>query len=299
MLTNLAGDPALEAKRLEFEVLISDLSARFVNLLAGKVDGEIEDALCKVGAFFDVDRCALLEIPEDVKEAHITHYFVGDGIPDIPKKIDYARLFPWEANRLINRREVLNFHTRDLPTEATVDRASAEALGIKSFLTIPLLYEGAVRYLIAINAVREERVWPAVYIPRLQLVGEILLNALMRERADRLERFLSDISARFVHLPSDRFDDEIRETQNRICHALGIDRSGIWQFADPGHRDTRLTHIYQPPDGPPLPENPDLRENVPVGVLADYMRGETVLIPSVEDLPAEAAVGQGKFPSGP
>ena len=62
MLTNLAGDPALEAKRLEFEVLISDLSARFVNLPAGQVDREIEDALGRVRAFFDVDRCGLLEI---------------------------------------------------------------------------------------------------------------------------------------------------------------------------------------------------------------------------------------------
>ena len=128
-------------------------------------------------------------------------------------KIDYVRLFPWEADRLIDRVEVVNFHTRDLPPEAAVDRASAEAMGIKSFLTIPLLYEGAVRYLIAINAVREERVWPAEYIPRLRLVGEIFVNALMRERADRFERLLSDISARFVNLPSDRVDDEIRETQ--------------------------------------------------------------------------------------
>jgi hypothetical protein len=62
METPSAFDQDPTAKRLEFEVLISDLSARFVNIPAGQVDREIEEALGKVRAFFDVDRCGLFEV---------------------------------------------------------------------------------------------------------------------------------------------------------------------------------------------------------------------------------------------
>ena len=65
---------------------------------------------------------------------------------------------------------------------------------MKTTLRIPILYEGAVRHLIVINAVREEKVWPKEYIPRLRLVGEIFVNVLERKRADeRLRQTLEEV----------------------------------------------------------------------------------------------------------
>jgi formate hydrogenlyase transcriptional activator len=188
--------PESAEKRLDFEVLISDLSARFVNVPAGQVDREIEEALGRLLAFFDVDRCGLIEILQDLGEAHITHVALKDGIPSVPMGIDLIRLYPWSAVRLLRDAEVINLHTRDYPPEAVVDRASNEAMKTRTNLSIPLLYGGAVRYLIAITAVREERTWPAEYISRFRLVGEIFVNALMRERTDReLQRSLEDVRA--------------------------------------------------------------------------------------------------------
>ena len=185
---------SFNAERLEFEVLISDLSARFVNLPASRVDQEIEDALGRVRTFFDVDRCGLFEVFQEHGEAHVTHINQADGIPPVPMRVDLVHLFPWEADRLIRRVQVVNLLTRDYPPEAAVDRASADAMRIRSFLAIPLLYEGAVRHLIVINALREEKVWPEEYIPRLRLVGEIFVNALERKRADgRLRQTLEEV----------------------------------------------------------------------------------------------------------
>ena len=188
----IGQDPT--AKRLEFEVLISGLSARFVNLPPGDVDREIEETLGKVRAFFDVDRCGLFEVFPEIGEAHLTHLDLADGIQPVPMRIDYLRLFPWSSDRLVHHQEVMELHTRDYPPEATVDRASAEAIGVKTTLRIPLPYEGVVRHLIVINAVREEKVWPKEYLPRLRLVGEILVNALERKRSDeRLRQTLEEV----------------------------------------------------------------------------------------------------------
>ena len=194
METPSAFDQDPTAKRLEFEVLISDLSARFVNIPAGQVDREIEEALGKVRVFFDVDRCGLFEVSPEIGEIRLTHLDMADGIQPVPLRIDYLRLFPWSGDRLVGHQEVMELHTRDYPPEASVDRSSAEAMGVKTTLRIPLLYQGAVRHLIVINAVREEKVWPKEYIPRLQLVGEIFVNVLERKRADeRLRQTLEEV----------------------------------------------------------------------------------------------------------
>ncbi|HEX9204295.1 MAG TPA: sigma 54-interacting transcriptional regulator, partial [Candidatus Deferrimicrobiaceae bacterium] len=221
METSLASGLAPDAKRLEFEVLISDLSARFVNIPAGQVDREIEEALGRVRGFFDEDRCGMIEVFPEIGEAHVTHVNLAEGIPPVPMRIDYIRLFPWSSDRLLRHVEVVDLHTRDYGQDAAVDRASAEALGVKTTLTIPLLYEGAVRHLIAITSVREERVWPKEYIPRLRLVGEIFVNALERKRADEaLRRSFEE-----VRVLKDRLAAETEYLQKEI--RVSTPRGGV------------------------------------------------------------------------
>ena len=56
--------PELE-DRLRFEQIISDLSAQLIHLPFEQLNDEIELALKKVLAFFQVDRCALLQVLPD------------------------------------------------------------------------------------------------------------------------------------------------------------------------------------------------------------------------------------------
>ena len=140
----------------------------------------------------------------------------------------------------------------------------------------------------------EERVWPAEYIPRIRLIGEIFMNALMREQMNRFEMLLSDISARFVNLPCEQIDREIEETQVRICGCLGIDRSAVCQISETGQWDMHLTHHHQAPGGPPIPEDP-VPPNMFPWLVPRLMLGETVLVSSLDDLPAEAATDKESF----
>jgi len=51
--------------RLRFEGLLSDLSARFINIAPDQVDLEIQSALRQILDFFQVDRCGLLRIAQN------------------------------------------------------------------------------------------------------------------------------------------------------------------------------------------------------------------------------------------
>jgi len=82
-------------RRLCFEEMLSDISARFMATPFDQVDSEIHNALRQILEFFQVDRCALLEFQEDKAFARVTHTVNGKGVEPVSGDITLAEMFPW------------------------------------------------------------------------------------------------------------------------------------------------------------------------------------------------------------
>ncbi len=173
-------------ERLQFEQLLSGLSARFVNIPPDQVDSEIEDGLRQILEFFQVDRCALLRLLPGKTSWQITHIASSDNVPPVPVGVGLPRsIYPWTYEKLAEKHEVLSIsRLDDLPAEANVDRQTCIEWGIRSFVNIPILIGESVDHIINVNSVKSERVWPEELFPRLRLLGEIFVNALERKRAE-------------------------------------------------------------------------------------------------------------------
>ncbi|MBE0617298.1 MAG: PAS domain-containing protein, partial [Proteobacteria bacterium] len=210
--------------RLDFETLISDLSARFVQLRAEDVDRGIEDALALILAFFDVDRCGVIRVQIGQEFAYLSHAAYADGAERVSPEWNLASLFPWHYEQVVNRGKNASFQRlSELPSEGEIDRQTFSSMGVCSALHIPLEIAGATRHVLALNRMRGEIAWPEEYVPRLRLLGEIFVNALERRRTDLL---LAESEARVrlavasagmglwvLHLETGRYwvTDEIRE----------------------------------------------------------------------------------------
>ncbi|MGO9019596.1 MAG: sigma 54-interacting transcriptional regulator [Syntrophobacteraceae bacterium] len=169
---------------LRFERLISDLSARFVNIALDQVDEAIESGLKQILDFFQVDRCGLLGFAPDRKRVHVTHAAYAEGIEQVEVDIDLVELFPWCYEKLVMQGQpVCLASIEELPVEALQDRATHTAMGVRSVLDIPLFFKGSVSSIIVINTLLRNRSWPEEYIPRLRLLGEIFINALEHRNA--------------------------------------------------------------------------------------------------------------------
>ncbi|MCG6535419.1 MAG: GAF domain-containing protein, partial [Syntrophales bacterium LBB04] len=165
--------------------MLSDLSARFIVVSPEEIDREIEQALKQILDFFQADRCGLLHVLKD--SAKLTHIVLREGIP-WPDNIDLfpATRLPWVFKKIVERHEVVAFNSlREMPAEASIDKIFYEAMGTKSNLNIPVVISRSEVFSLFINAVRNERRWPDVYIPRLRVLGEILGSAIERSRSDR------------------------------------------------------------------------------------------------------------------
>jgi len=172
-------------EKMRFETLLTDLSARFVQLEPDEIDGQIEQALETIGKFFQGDRCGILEGNGD-KCATVTHAWYSEGMERISHELNLAILFPWSYETLFIRGEVVNIHTlEELPPEAEKDRETFTAMGVQSSLCIPLSVGKRIQRVIAFQNVTIGRPWSQEYIQRLRVIGEVFVNALMRKEAEK------------------------------------------------------------------------------------------------------------------
>ena len=205
-------------ERLQFEHLLSDLSAKFVNTPPDRVDAEIENGLKQLLASFQVDRCALLRLLPGKASWRITHIASSVEVPPLPVGVELpGSLYPWAYEKLSEMNEVLSVsRLDDLPPEADVDKQTNLEWGIQSYVTIPVLVGDSVGYIINVSSGRSDRVWPEDLFPRLRLLGEIFVNALERKRAEEASRE-SEKRLR-------RNEDDLRGLAGRLINAQEEER---------------------------------------------------------------------------
>ncbi len=297
----VASERALE-ERLRFEELLSGVSAIFVNLPAEEVNREIEATLKQVMEFFQTDYCGLLQAFQEKDSWQITHAASADGIPPVPVDTDIpVRMFPWSHHEVAEQHKYVTFATvQDLPVQADPDKQNYRKWGIRSSMLIPILLNGSHEYVFSVSMIRNERSWPAEYISRLRTLGEILVNALVRREKEleldehlKFETLLAEISARFVNLPSDRVEAEIKDGQRRVCETLDIDRSSLWLVPEQKQEAMLLAHVDPLPESP-VPERANAGDLFPWTV-EKALGGEILAFSKIADLPPEASRDQESY----
>ena len=185
---------ATPVDRVHFETLLSDISARLIASSPDHVQEAIEQALDSVRQFFDADRCGLLSVGDTFDTVNVTFASYGDGIEHVPAEVNLARLCPWVVQRTLFDREVVFLPkvASDLPPDATVDRSTFEVMGTKTLLVMPIEAAQHRLHLVLISTLRAARDWPQEYVPRLRLLGEMMVNTVERARAMEDVRHLSE-----------------------------------------------------------------------------------------------------------
>jgi PAS domain S-box-containing protein len=178
------AEQALE-ERLRFEMLLTEISTRFVNQPVDRIDREIEDAQGRICKLLDLDISALWQWSDETCNLLMpTHvYNTQEGAQ--PSEGMTQENFPWCRQQMLDGRIISVSSLEELPPEAACDRESCRLFGIKSSLTFPLLMgDNPPVGVLGFNALQAERDWPKELVTRLQLVAQIFTNALERKRMD-------------------------------------------------------------------------------------------------------------------
>ena len=203
----IAQEETLE-ERLRFETLLAEMSARFVNLPADRIDSEIEDAQRRMCKFLDIDRSTLWQVQEgEPGTLLLTHIHQPPGSPAPPDRMNARDFFPWTVQKILGGETFAMSKVSDLPPEANHDRESYRLYGTKSNVLVPLSVGGGPVFgLLTFSEMRDERSWSETVVKGIQLIAEVFANALARRQAEK----------------------DLRESEARLSLATIAAGAGLW-----------------------------------------------------------------------
>ncbi len=180
-------------KRLQFETLLTDISTKFVNLPADKIDIEIEAVLQRISEVLNIDRCSVAQFTNDRKKLRVTHAFAVPGVSPMPDIILNEQQ-PWYSHRLYKCVPIVMTNPENLPEEAVEEKRHCLEQGIKSSVLIPLTVGGLFLGVVGFACLKSERQWPEVLVQRLKMLGIVFANSLVRKTAElELHKAFSEI----------------------------------------------------------------------------------------------------------
>jgi len=149
----------------------------------------------------------------------------------------------------------------------------------------------------------------SVLINRMEMGGQVFLQATVRDitalkRAEgalrdnlSFQTVIAEVSSQFVKTTEESFDADLNKMLKALGRHLHVDRSYLFLFS---HDHETMTNTHEWCAGGVTPQM-DNRQNQPVDMLpwfrARTLSGQTVHLPDVEALPAEASAEKEEFTS--
>jgi|GEM_PF-2018803 len=210
----------LLADRIDFDKMVSDLSASFVRVPVHEIDMEIEKWLRRIVQHYGVDGCILVEPMGSKSAPAVTHTWA--------KKPEYRQSaidtfqhdLPWVTDMLSRGETVAYESVEDIPAQAKAEREFFTKNGPLSAAAIPLHVSGEYAAIVGAASFEATFAWTDEHLRRLRLVGEIFASALKRKqsesalsRAEQTYRTFFETTTDAVFLMDDRlFRDCNHET---------------------------------------------------------------------------------------
>jgi transcriptional regulator with GAF, ATPase, and Fis domain len=174
----------VKSKSQEFEKLLIELSASFINVDSEELDACINDALQRIVVFLEVERGTVGQFDPQQGNMSVTHSYAVEGIDPYSSTIGGQHV-PFLIQQIRAGKPFVCDRLEDLPAAADTDKAFARTVGVKSAAAVPLAAGGITLGLVSFSILSTEKKWEKAVVRRLQLLGEIFANALLRRDKEK------------------------------------------------------------------------------------------------------------------
>ncbi len=173
-------------QRADMEKLVATISTRFIDLPPDELDPHLNWALQIIGEFTGIDRSYIFILSEDRTEINNTHEWCAAEIePQLPNLQGVPlEQVPWWMAKLTRSETIQVSRVADLPAEAGLEKEILQAQQIRSVLAVPLISAGMLVGCLGFDSVRDEKTWHDADIALLRMMGEIIVSAMERQRAE-------------------------------------------------------------------------------------------------------------------
>jgi two-component system, cell cycle sensor histidine kinase and response regulator CckA len=188
-VTNREQEKYLLQYRIEFESVLSSISTYFVRPDHTQLHFAIRSALRTVAEFLVADRCYILLFTEDLSKISMLHAWNDEGVqPLLTFENISVEASPFAASVLL-KGEVLKANDVNALADELHPLMSYKLKDkSRSVIMVPMISAGMVIGAIGVDSVYQERIWTEDAEKFLQMIGEIITNALHRKRMEEALR---------------------------------------------------------------------------------------------------------------
>ncbi|MBM3255626.1 MAG: PAS domain S-box protein, partial [Candidatus Omnitrophica bacterium] len=185
-------------QRVEFEKIITSISANFIKIRPENMDREVNQALEMIGRFTAVDRSYIFLVNDEQSRATNAYEWCSEGVKPLKEGLQDVPVdkFPWFTKKIKNLENIYIPRLKDFPEEAAAEKEFISNQGLQSIMIVPMVYGNRPIGFIGLDSAQEKE-WSEDDILLLRTIGEIFTNALEHKKAEEAimsgERFLSSI----------------------------------------------------------------------------------------------------------
>lgn len=166
-----------------FEDLLMSLAINFVNVPPKELEREIDRALRMTGEFTGVDRSYTFLYDFERQITSNTHEWCREGIEpmlEVLQDVPLEGLDDWMDSHL--KGEIMHVPwVEDLPMDSAL-RHILEPQGIKTLVTVPLIYDAKCLGFVGFDAVNHRKSWSPEELTLLRMLAELFTNAEIGKR---------------------------------------------------------------------------------------------------------------------
>ena len=173
--------------QLQYENLIADISAEFINVPTKNLNNTIDYTLRVSGEFFTVDRSYMFLYSDDRKTMDNTHEWCAEGIESQKDRIQNfpVTFLPWLLEQIGKSRHVYIPDVEKLPPEAEAEKQEFKQQKIKSLLLIPMVIDSKPVGFFGYDSVKQHKEWTEERISPLKVMAEIISNAFQKSQSEK------------------------------------------------------------------------------------------------------------------
>ncbi len=171
---------------LQFENIITIISANFINIAPKDINAEITASLRYVAEFLGVDQSYIFMANSTGRRFKLSHHWLDNNLTPNPEMVSLveAKKFVW-VYRQVKKHGLVSIESIDkMPEEAVELQELFTKNGIKSMIGVPIMSKNEFRGLLIIASFKLERFWHAEAVPLLKIFGQIVANALERRKQE-------------------------------------------------------------------------------------------------------------------
>jgi len=188
-VTSREHEASMLQYRIEFESVISSISTYFIRPDHTQLDMAIQNALRPVAEFLVADRCYILLFSKDLTKISMIHFWNSETVKPLKSFENMNSETSPFAGSVLFKGDILKvIDVQSLPEEAAGLKKYKLNDDTQSFIIVPMISSGLVIGAIGLDAVQQRRLWTTDTETFLQMIGEIITNALQRKQMEEALR---------------------------------------------------------------------------------------------------------------